>query len=310
MAQDRCRLRGDSILCGWRVRSELSLAPDLRPWHGDDRPPDLRIRRGPVAGLDDVVDQTPFLQVGGDGRCRLEVAAVARILIRGGHDMVVDPHPSASPAELRTFLLGPALGLLCHQRGLIPLHAACVRVGGGALALAGLSGAGKSTLAAVLAARDHALLADDVCVVDTAGGALVLPSFPRLKLWRGVVEAFGLAPDQLEANRAGQEKYHLVVDPPDGVVSDPVPLRAIVLLSDPPRSGPEALSPVADEDAAAVLADLVYRRRAALAMGRGATLARAIAGPLAAVPLFRLTRRAGLAHLAAQADLLEGSMRP
>lgn len=306
------RCGGDFILCGWRVWSELPLAPDLPPWAGDDRPPDLRIRLGPVAELGDAVERTPFLQVGGDGRCRLAVSAVAHILIQGGREMVVEPHPGATPAELRTFLLGPALGLLCHQRGLFPLHAACVRVGAGAVALAGASGTGKSTLAAVLAGRGHWVLADDVCVVDAAaaGGPSALPGYPRLKLWRCVVEAFALAPDQLEANRVGQEKYHLVLAPPGGLVSGLVPLRAVVLLSDPAGSAAAVLSPVVGEDAAAALAELVYRRRAALAMGRGAALAGAITGPLATVPMFRLDRGSGLAHLDAQAELLEGLLPP
>ena len=32
----------DYVLCGWRVRSALPL-PEVAPWRGDDRPPDVTI---------------------------------------------------------------------------------------------------------------------------------------------------------------------------------------------------------------------------------------------------------------------------
>jgi hypothetical protein len=298
----------DVTLCGWRVRSDVPLMADLRPWAGDDRAADVSIRLGPVADLDDVVYATPFLHVGRDGTCRLEVAAVARYLIRSGREVVVDPRIDPAAAAVRTFLLGPALGLLCHQRCLFPLHAACVRLGSLAVALAGVSGTGKSTLAAVLAKRGHEVLADEVCVIDPAapGGPAVLPSFPRIKLWRDSVEALGFSPHLFEANRAGQEKYHVVFRSAVGTVPDPVPLRAILLLSQSVQSRPEGQRPLPGMDAAAALSGLVYRRLPAERMGRDAGLRRDTAGVAATVPVVRFERRMDLGSLDGQADLLEG----
>jgi hypothetical protein len=301
----------DFTLCGWRVRSALPLSPDLRPWAGGDSPVEVTIRLGRVVDLDQVVDSTPFLQVGDDGACLLTVASVASFLIRSGNEIVVEPRIDPASAAVRTFLLGAVLGLLCHQRGLFPLQAACVGLGGKAVVLAGLSGTGKSTLAACLAGRGHPLLGDDVCVIDTAaaGGPVVRPAFPRVKLWREALEALGVAPEGLAENRAGQEKYHLAFSAPTGFIADPLPVRAVLLLAEPPPSGPEALRLLSEADAARALGDLVYRRDPALRMGREAALGRDAAILAGAVPVIRFERRMGLGTLAAQADVLEGLAR-
>jgi hypothetical protein len=301
----------DFTLCGWRVTSEVPLSPDLLPWVGHPRPAELDIRVGRVPDLDDAVEMTPFLQIGSDGSCRLEVASVARYLIQSGCRIVVEPFIDPVTAAIRTFLLGPALGLLCHQRGLFPLMAACLRLGDGAIALAGISGTGKSTLAAALAMRGHALLADDVCVIDAAapGGPMVLPSFPRLKLWLDALAALRLSPVGLAANRVGQARFHVPFRAPDQVVTDPVPLRAILLLAEPLPRQPESFWLLEREEAAAALSSLIYRRLPAERMGRQVGLHRDATSLAGVVQVIRFQRHRGLGTLAAQAEALEGLAR-
>ncbi|MFY9695329.1 MAG: hypothetical protein WA776_09005 [Xanthobacteraceae bacterium] len=174
----------DSFLCGWRVRSELHL-PELAPWSGDDRTPDVVIRCGEVPDrLDDLVEDSPFLQIDRHGTCLLRLDNVAAYLVTGPGEVIVAPRPGVGEAEIRVFLLSSVFGYLCHLRALFPLHASCVAINGKAAAFCGPSGAGKSTTAVQLALRGHRLLADDVCVIDAhaAGGPRVLPAFPRLKL--------------------------------------------------------------------------------------------------------------------------------
>ena len=95
--------------------------------------------------------------------------------MRDGNQIVIDAAPDATDRNVRLFLLGSALGALLHQRGLLPLHANAIDLGGGAVAFSGHSGAGKSTIAAWFHDRGHRILADDVCVVgfDQSGRALV-----------------------------------------------------------------------------------------------------------------------------------------
>ena len=298
----------DVLLCGWRVRSPVPLAPDLRRWEGDGRAPDVTITLAPVGDADPRSDQSPFLQVDDSGACRLEVAAVGRLLIRAGSRIIIDPRLPPASAAMRGLLLGPGLGLLAHQRGLFPLQAAAIAIKGGVLAVAGPSGCGKSTLAAVMAGRGHPLVADETCVIDcrAAAGPLVLPSFPRLKLWRQAIEAFGLAVDALEANRVGQQKYHLPLDGPADFAADPLPLSAIVLPNPPHRPEPDGLRRLSLEDAATALAGLIHRRRAAARLGRDRAMAEDVATLAARVPVFRLGRAGGFERLPDQAERLEG----
>jgi hypothetical protein len=58
------------------------------------------------------------------------------------------------------------LPLVLQARGLEVLHASAVRIPAGVVALCGASETGKSTLARALAARGHALWADDAVVLE------------------------------------------------------------------------------------------------------------------------------------------------
>src|SRR5690606_16057916 len=145
--------------------------------------------------------------------------------------IVVEPAPHASERNVRLFLLGSALGILCHQRGLMPLHANAAVAGGGAFAFAGHSGAGKSTLAAHFSRAGYPVLCDDVCVISLApdGTPLAWPGLPRLKLWGDAVQAFGHGGAALERAVDGFDKYHVPL--PAGIEARPVPLRRLYVLT-------------------------------------------------------------------------------
>jgi hypothetical protein len=154
---------------------------------------------------------------------RFTVPRVATYLIQTGSQVTIEAALPPEAPEIRVFLFGTVLGILCYRRGVLPLHAAAVEIGGRAILLAGPSGAGKSTLAAALAARGHRLLADDVCAVrrEDDGTLAVLPSCFRLRLWRDTLDALGLSPVGLEQSRPGIEKYHLPFEPGNGAGAPP-----------------------------------------------------------------------------------------
>lgn len=281
----------DRVLYGLRVRSELPL-PDLRAWTGADRPADLRIRWGNVPDrLDDAVLVRPLLQVGADGRCRFALPGGAAYLISpDGREVVVQRAPGAGDGEVRVFLLGTVLAVVCHRRGLLPLHACCVRVGDRAVAFAGDSGMGKSTLAFRLQARGYTLLADDVTVLDmaTPGRPLALPAFPRLRLWRDVLEREGRELTGLDEVRPALGKYHLPVE--EGFCAEPLPLAGLVLL-ERERGAPPGLRPVPAPTALEAMSSVLYRPRLMLAMAtRGRQMAQYM-GLLAAVGGLKALRR-------------------
>jgi hypothetical protein len=217
----------DYQLFGLRVRSEIEL-PELTP-AAPAAEPDVRVRLGRV----DLPDQGPGLTAH-DGALGLSIANVARFLVTGGRDILVEPVAGIDPRNVRIFLLGSAFGALLHQRGLFPLHANAVAIEGKAVAFMGPSGSGKSTLAAWFHDRGDTVLADDVCVVrfDADGRPLAMPGIPRLRLWIDAIERLGRDPAGLERSyideAQSQDKFNVPID--RSAAGDPVALAAIYRL--------------------------------------------------------------------------------
>lgn len=282
----------DGYLCGWRVHSELDL-PELVPWTGEDRTPDIVIRLGDVSDrLDDPVENGPFLQIDRRGVCLLRLDNVAAYLVRGPGEVIIARRPGATDVEVRVFLLSSVLGLLCHKRGLLPLRASCIAIDGKAVAFCGPSGVGKSTAAAQFALRGYPLLADDVCVIDAhaAGGPHVLPTFPRLKLWRDSLDALGIACDRLERNRPDQNKFHYICA--QSFVRDPIPLDSILLLRTASPGVPDESVWIArPAEKIAAIDREIFRPQAVPALGQTNSLFIALAAIAAATPILRLKRQ-------------------
>ena len=195
--------------CGLTIASEIAI-PGLAPGYGE---PQCVVRLGPVA---------PGLERG----AILCDPAFGTIEVSRGCEILADPTPGADPEVLSDWILGPALALLLHQRGLLVLHAAVVSRHGAALAIAGDSGAGKSTLALALCRAGCELVADDQAVLqDSAPAPLCLPTFPRLKAPADAGRAAHLA--------LGARFFR----------AEPVPLRCFYMLADGDVIGSAPLGP-------------------------------------------------------------------
>ncbi|MFY7853077.1 MAG: HPr kinase/phosphorylase, partial [Brevundimonas sp.] len=209
---------------------------------------------------------------------------------------MVSPAPGAAEVELRLILLGSVLGVICHLRGLFPLHASCVSIDGEAVAFCGASGAGKSTTALHLTLRGHGLLSDDVTQIDPTANKhpQVWPAFPRLKLWQDSLESARIERDGLERNRPGQSKYHYRAA--EAFHPSPVPLAAIFLLSKAGPGEPDGVKRLSSPmDIIPALDAEVFRAGVGRALGRTGSLLAAQAAIASAVPVYRLTRRFDLA---------------
>lgn len=179
---------------GLNVRSAFQLR-ELVPHKGL---PDVVVRRGAVGRFEGVGDRVRCISMT-QGEIVLAWADVASVAIREGREIVVDAADEVSEHMLSLLVLGPALGVLLHQRGVLTLHASVVACGNSAVAFIGWKGAGKSTTAASLCARGYTLLADDILAVQPADSddVHVLPGFPQIKLWPDAAAALGNNPDEL-----------------------------------------------------------------------------------------------------------------
>lgn len=161
----------------------------------------------------------------------LNLNDVARYLVQNGNEIIVEPAPNSLESDVRVFLLGSSIGALLHQRGMLVLHAGAVYTERGAVLFTGPSGVGKSTLLGEFLRRDYKLMVDDVCglVLDSAGTPLVMPGYPRTRLWSDAARKLEQDINVMERTRPTMEKYERQL--PEQYWDQPAPLRRIYLLS-------------------------------------------------------------------------------
>lgn len=287
---------------GLTLQSDIEL-PELRPAPGGGKP-DVLIRLG-VVDLDDRgLEPISANVLAGPEVFIMDVPGCAIIAVARGREIMVQPHPGESDANIRAYLLGSAIGALLHQRGLLPLHASAVLADGAAVAFLGRSGAGKSTLALQLHDRGYPLVGDDICAVAAgpAGEARVWPGLNRLKLWRASLDAAGLNAKDLEPVHDSMDKFQW---PARQMAADgDYRLQAIYLLSEP-QDKAGAIEPVQGAAAVKALMDHTFRGQLVAPMGRPARHLHQCLEVLRSTPVFLLRRQWGLGALNADVDRLE-----
>lgn len=263
-------------MAAWQIFGLVLAAPrpitGLEPCRIDRPcPPDVTIDEAAIAMpppnlSDDWIDLAPH-----PGGLFLDVAGVARFHVEQGRYITIDRAPGATDAEVDVYLTGTVLGVLLHQRGLLPLHCNAVRIGGAAFLFCGDSGAGKSTLAAWFEARGHAVLTDDLCAVQVGGGLpLALPGIPRLRLWRQSLALLARGDAGLRALPWEEDKFEGAIAAP--APPSPLPVAAIYHLrgAGQPTGGaaPRDVPRLHGLAAAEVITASIYRRRIADHIGR------------------------------------------
>ncbi len=287
---------GKYSVFGLVLQSEFDLPELLRA--PEDVPADVAVRFG-AAGEEHKISPDEM---------NLVVPKVASYLIRGGREILVAPREGASSRNIRLFLLGSALGGIIHQRGLLPLHANAIDIGGRAVAFLGHSGAGKSTMAAWFLDRGHRVLADDVCVVapDSAGVPLAYPGIPRLRLWREALERSGRNADELELAFDDVDKYNLPTPKPSR--SGPIPLSHIYLLAKAEEQWLD-IRPLSGIAAVEALVANTYRGNYLVRMGETKRHLLACLELAKRVPVFSASRVWGFDDFDDQAERLEKHAR-
>ena len=230
--------------------------------------------------------------------------------------------PGQTLEDLTAYLYGPVLGYLLRALGRLALHASCVRVGDGAVLLAGAPGAGKSTTAAALAMRGMTVVSDDLTALDTGhneevqiprveesapssraaeGAVLAWPAFDHLRLWpEGERIVLGDAA-RLERITPSWDKRRF---PLEGAAfaDEPVPVRAILVLQ-PRHDGGTVVRPLAPSRAVVTLATLTYANYLLDGAMRAQELVQ-LGALVRAVPVAALTPPAGRVHLDALCDAI------
>jgi len=251
----------------------------------------------------------PDAQVSGD-TLLLDIPDIARFLVRGGKEILVDAVETADVGDVGAWLLGTVFAGLCHQRGIVPLHGSAIDIPGGCAVFLGASGAGKSTLAAALATRGHQVISDDVCFLrrDDAGNIRVWPGIGRIRLWPDTLEALGYDSNIIERELRGLNKFLVPVRSADKLL---VPRKLCRVYQLESASAGDGLSIQRLNGAATIelLMPNVYRLTLAEYMGGKAAIFGFCTAIANDVPVYRFRRRVSFDALSATLDRLEAHLR-
>jgi hypothetical protein len=298
------KVAGVYLLGGITFVSEIALPELTRIQQQGDTLHPVNIRLGAVAShLPDAVEVDPYC-FATSTQCLLCIPGIARYLVTGGREIVIEPDANALPLDVRTYLLGSIFVVLCQQRGLLPLHASAIGGKSGAVAFLASSGQGKSTLAAHLAQRGFPVLADDVCLIDTTqpGTAMVIPTAPWLKLWRNSLENLGRQAEGLDRVFSEDDKYRL----PLAAALQPEPIFKLVFLEGHEGSSPTTeMEELSRLEALPLLMNLTHHAYLLEATGQREENFLRCGRVLSQATAYRLNRPWGLTHLESTVDALE-----
>ena len=212
---------------GLVLHSDVPL-PELFP-EGGTKAPDAIVQIGTVGRYPPEGSSTRGCFLATEEEAYFHWAEYGTYLVRNGTTILVEPSGQAEERMLRLVILGVAMGVLLHQRGILTLHASAVRIHGEVVAFVANKKGGKSTTAAALHALGHAVVADDIVAVDTTcQQSSVIPGFPQLKIWPDVAEALGKPVEEMARLHPKLNKLAHVTDYDFPLL--PLPLKRIYIL--------------------------------------------------------------------------------
>jgi hypothetical protein len=254
------------VLCGWLTHSDIPLT-SVAESGCDAEYVDVLIKtargRSPI-----VKNAGPFVFQHSPELSLIRIENVADFEISTGRQIRVWPAPRSTQKDIEIYLFGPAWAALCHQRGILPLHASAIVTRGGITAFAGHSGIGKSTIAASMSSLDYEVVADDILPIsfnqDSVPGAW--PYLRRLKLKSDSINEFALTAIEPVSETLDRAKYFVH---PKYIAEDKWSrLDRLYLLEPDPTEPHVAIERLTGANAVHALVDQTYHFNFILGSGR------------------------------------------
>lgn len=223
----QCRTNYCYTAYDFTIHSQLPL-PGLLP--ASNECPDVTIRYGEIPDALPAPSHKFGIWEAAPGKFLIDVADVARYFIVDGREIWIERVSGSMDDDVRTFLLGSAMGALLQQRHILTLHASAIQAPQGAVLFLGRSGSGKSTLATALLKRGYAMLADDITgiTLNSHDGLVALPALPRTRLWADSAAKLDYDIREQPQVRVGVEKY---LRPAEHFCKKALPVYAIYVLT-------------------------------------------------------------------------------
>lgn len=306
----------------YRLRVSSPLAPLCPPAFPDARPsaesrgaasfaetPQVTIRMGAVpVRLHPCADKGGSWERGDSweaapGVCLMRINGVARYLVSGGRDILVEPAPAADEREVSLYLFNRVFASLLQQRGVLTLRASVIETGSGAVMFVGRRGTGKSSLLAALLQRGYVMLADGVAGVTPGPDDrfVVRPSCPDVRLCADTMDEMDWW-QRSKGNVRRDRKKHLVRA--DRFRATPLAVRAVYVLTSHERNAIE-IDTIGPADAFRQLCKHTHSKKLLRGLGQRPTRFRILTALVNTVPVARLTRPARSFRLDALVDRVE-----
>ena len=196
-----------------------------------------------------------------DGYYELEIADIATYSVRNGQEIVIHQKVGASQRDIRGFFYASIWAALCHQRGLLPLHASAVQTEAGTVAFLGDQGAGKSSMAAAMARLGFPLANDDVLVIEAAasGELRAWPFIRRSKLRDDSINVLGGVRAEPETVHVESDKWWM--EPPQAATALAKSMHRIYVLERSEAGSPLLIEQLVGIEALTALIEHTFRRQ-------------------------------------------------
>jgi hypothetical protein len=169
--------------------------------------------------------------------------------VKNGNEIIINSDFKIEDILLRSLLLGQGMGILLHQKGFLVLHGSAVKMGYNAIGFLGDSGEGKSTITAALNIKGYPLITDDVLVIDfdKNNKPVLLPSFPRIKLWDDVIDHLTEGKEFFPKIHPKFQKYSYNID--KNFFQNKLPLKTVYIIE---KSEKNVITPIKSQQEALI----------------------------------------------------------
>lgn len=158
------------------------------------------------------------------------------------NEIILNKLTGLSDDFLSLTILGFAVPILLHRRGMLVLHANAIEINGEAIIFLGQKGVGKSTTSLALCKKGYNLISDDVLMVQVGDSiSNVFSGFNIIKIWPETIRQMGENPDKLPKIHSNISKRFYSVSNNDKM--DRIPIKIIYFITEGNKTTIEKLPP-------------------------------------------------------------------